>query len=118
MAVAGMPPATGNFSKTVGRKPALASHRAADMPAGPAPMTATRALSWAGAFSTVEPAAPCVSATKRLTSRMATGSSTSWRRQLASQGWWQIRPQTAANGRLARMMSIASPSRPSAAASM
>ena len=138
---ASMPAGTGSVSKTTGRKPSSARSWAADRPAGPAPMMATR---WPSAGVKCPPvtgpqqgrhllgvggnlgdigsdrlqdlarvgrtSGPACSQAKRFRARMAMGRSlatnrpsastrgTLPRRQAASQGAPQTRPQIEANG--------------------
>ncbi|OPZ41540.1 MAG: hypothetical protein BWY94_02395 [Actinobacteria bacterium ADurb.BinA094] len=92
-----MPPGTLCASNTVTPYPRPARSRAQVRPAGPAPTTATRSA-WIRGAGRISCVGPTVSATKRLSAAMATGSSTSPRVQALSQRWVQMRPQTLGNG--------------------
>ena len=98
-----IPPATGAASKTVTRWPISARSCAQDRPAGPAPITATRPGFGAGGLgrSTTRKisskewllSTPNCSQTTRFSARMCSGPSRAPRRQAASHGCAQTRPQ-------------------------
>ncbi len=82
---------------------------------GPAPTTATRWLwVWGKGSGSAVTFSKYQSEAKRFRALMATGSSSSPRRHLNSQGWLQIRPQIAGKGLRSRMVSTASSYSPAA----
>jgi len=94
-----VPPPYGRLSKTVTPKPFIASSRATEMPAGPAPTTATRSgrAVMCGMTSGM-PDASCHSTRNRFIARMASGRSMSPRRHARSHGAEQTYEHIAATG--------------------
>src|SRR5581483_5958344 len=118
-----IPPGRSAASKTTGRKPNAARSCAHASPAGPAPTIATRS-SLRGMVSTAcrhrrsacALSTPACSHAHRLRARIATGRSNEPRRQAASHGAAQTRPQIDGNGFGIRAMRYANSSSPSAIA--